>query len=153
MSRPFALTWLAVFLGSLTGCPSGSKGGTPTSSSPPPQAGVSLDTAQAIIAADGSNPSVQTALADIALSSSRSTTMRYLALRKLEEGRAPQTVPVGEKLALSGETSVDAGYLSLNGVAVIERTKTPEASAALARIKAASPQAAAAAFKLERSGH
>jgi len=144
---------LLVLFGALAGCPSGGSKESSAPPAPPPAASVSLDTPQAIVQADGTSPAVQAALADIALSTTRSTTMRYLSLRKLEEGRAPQTVPVGEKLALSAQTSTGGGFLSVNGVAVLERAGTPEASAALARVKAASAEAAARAFKLEGSKH
>ncbi len=152
-ARPRSLH-LAVALATLVtfaGCPGGGTGSARQNQSPPQQP--ALDTPQAIIQADGSNAGIQAALAGIALTTTRSLDLRYLAMRKLEDAHAPNSLSVTETLASSKLTTSDASFLRNNAFASLLRAKgTPDGQAALDRAKASSPVAAATAQALARSG-
>jgi len=148
-SARLAAAFATLFL--FAGCPGGGAGNASQSPSPPRQP--TLNTPQAIIEADGTNAGIQAALADIALATTQSTNLRYLAMRKLEDAHAPNSLSVSETLARSTLTTSEASFLRNNAFAALRRAQgTPDGQAALDRAKASSPQAAATAQALARSG-
>jgi hypothetical protein len=146
--RRFLLVFAPLVMAVLVGCPSSSSSKSAPASAPP-----TLDSPEAILKADASDPRIQAVLASIALAGSRSTTDRYLSLRKLEEVHAPAALTVSETLATSAATSGEQSFLRSNAVAVLHRArKTPEGRAALENVKRLSAESAALAGQLERSG-
>lgn len=122
--------------------------GCPAMSSRPPAAVVVapvFEDEAAVIGADASVASVQSALGDLALDTGKRPSLRYTALRRLEEAKAPGVVALSEKLASSRESLVRD-----NALALLLRTGTPEAKAAIERSRKSSVEAAIVLARLER---
>jgi hypothetical protein len=118
----------------LTGCPGG------PSKSPSSQLAQSRDAAltftdeAAVLKADASIAPIQSALANLALDSSQRATLRYAALRKLEEQAPSVALPLADRFASDTTRSKDADFLRENAVGVLVRSKEPVAKAALERL-------------------
>src|SRR5205807_2112847 len=119
--------------------------GSPTGSALAP----ALADESSILRADATKPDVQAALTTLALDMTQRESLRYLALRRLEEQAKDAVVPVAETLASrAGESQ----FLRENGTAVLVRTTSLSGQAALARVKKSAPDLALLAARLGVKG-
>lgn len=79
------------------------------------------------------------ALRRVALDPSERATVRYAALRRLDQATHDLAIEVAETLAKASAPEGD--FLRTNAVALLVRSESPSARTALARVEAASPEA------------
>lgn len=116
----------------LTGCPGGKGHGSGA-----PSAVAYVDEV-AILRADTSLMQTSADLQALALDKTQSQSMRYTALRKLEESGASSTVPAAEGLALDPSKTETARFLRQNAIGVLVRSKSEDGKRALEKVKASS---------------
>jgi len=78
--------------------------------------------------------------------------LRYSALRRLEDAEPKESVRLAEELARKGGSSKDAEFLWTNAIALLYRSKMPEGRSALERARRSSPEAETLVTLLEKQG-
>ena len=131
----------------LPGCPKSSKSSSTGSTAAP---AASFDSEKAILQADATQPDVQAALSALALSREARASLRVTALTKLQEQAPNLAVSVAEKLAFSTGQRQDDETLRDRAVGLLVHAKTPEAKAAIEKLKKSSLEAGILAARLER---
>ncbi len=125
----------------LLGCPGERKTESSSASSNAPLFANESDVLRA-------NVTVAPALEELARDRGQPASMRYAALRRLEEIGSPRAVVVSEHLILDPSRNRDAEFLRKNCVALLARSKSADGARALERVKKASIEVAILAARL-----
>jgi len=135
----------------LAGCP-GSEGDSSSSpaspSGAPTSSGPNLASEAIVLQVDATIPANRTALENLALDKDKSATLRYAALRRLEEQAPGSAVTVARTLALDPSQTADAAFLKTNSIALLIRAKSPQADDAVALVHSSSLESALLVTKL-----